>query len=359
MEKIRWLLGKEVRPFSEQEFLRQGVSMKEVAKAPEKLGIAPRSEQKALATKNLLGINQLSPEEISLILQTARSFEEVSTRAIKKVPALRGRTMVNLFYEPSTRTRTSFELAGKRLSADVINISTKTSAVAKGESLKDMALTLQAMGIDMVVIRHSAAGAPHMIARWTDARVINAGDGAHEHPTQALLDLYTIHSKLGKLKDLHIAIVGDIAHSRVARSNILALTKMGAKVTLVSPPTLIPADISKMAVEVSYDFDKAIPRADVVYLLRLQLERQKESFFPSLREYTALFGLNKARLKKAKDDVLVMHPGPLNRGIEISSEVADIAQDVITEQVASGIAVRMAVLYLLFGGASDIAEAAS
>ncbi len=332
--------------------------MREVKNIPENSGTQARIEQKALSAKNLLGISQLSAEEIHLILYTARSFEEISTRAIKKVPTLRGRTIVNLFYEPSTRTRTSFELAGKRLSADVINISTKTSAVAKGEGLKDMALTLQAMGIDVVVIRHSVAGAPYMMARWTEARIINAGDGAHEHPTQALLDLYTIQSRLGRLKDLHILVVGDILHSRVARSNILALTKMKAKVTIVGPPTLIPMDIKKMGVEVSCDFDEVIPQADVIYLLRLQLERQKQNFFPSLREYASLFGFNKARLDKTKNNVLVMHPGPLNRGIEISSEVADIAQNIITEQVTSGIAVRMAVLYLLFGGASDIAEAA-
>jgi aspartate carbamoyltransferase catalytic subunit len=327
----------------------------EIIEALEQSGALQKKARAFLATKDLLGIDQLTVEEIEHILQTARSFEEISARAIKKVPTLRGRTIANLFFEPSTRTRTSFELAGKRLSADVINISSKTSAIAKGESLKDMALTLQAMGVDAVVIRHSAAGAPHMFARWTDARVINAGDGAHEHPTQALLDLYTIRSKLGKIRDLRVSIVGDIAHSRVARSNILALTKMGARVTLVAPSTLIPLGIERLGVTVCSDLDEVIPKVDIVYVLRLQLERQKESFLPTLREYSNLFGLTAERMKKAKDGVLVMHPGPLNRGIEISSEVADKAEAVITEQVSSGIAVRMAILFLLFGGVSESA----
>lgn len=325
----------------------------EMIKALEESNALQRKGKGFLATKDLLGIDQLTVEEIEHILQTARSFEEISARAIKKVPALRGRTIVNLFFEPSTRTRTSFELAGKRLSADVINISSKTSAIAKGESLKDMALTLQAMGVDVVVIRHSVAGAPHMFARWTDARVINAGDGAHEHPTQALLDLYTIQSKLGKIRDLRIAIVGDIAHSRVARSNILALSKMGADVTVVAPSTLVPLGIERLGVTVSSNLDEVIPKVDIIYLLRLQFERQKESFFPTLREYSNLFGLTAERMKRARDGVLVMHPGPLNRGIEISSEVADKAEAIITEQVSSGIAVRMAVLFLLFGGVSE------
>lgn len=331
----------------------------ETIKALEESSSLQRKGRGFLGAKDLLGIDQLTVEEIEYILQTARSFEEVSARTIKKVPALRGRTIVNLFFEPSTRTRTSFELAGKRLSADIVNISSKASAIAKGECLKDMALTLQAMGVDVVVIRHSAAGAPHMFARWTDARVINAGDGAHEHPTQALLDLYTIQARLGKIRGLRVAIVGDIAHSRVARSNILALTKMGAQVTLVAPPTLVPLKIEELGVTVSSNLDEIIPQVDIIYLLRLQLERQKESFLPTLREYSRLFGLTEERMEKAKDNVLVMHPGPLNRGIEIASEVADKAEAIIAEQVTSGIAVRMAILYLLFGGVSESAEASN
>lgn len=310
-----------------------------------------------LKSKDLLGIAQLSRDEIELILDTAKSFEEISTRAIKKVPTLRGRTIVNLFYEPSTRTRTSFELAGKRLSADVINISSNTSAIVKGESLKDTAKTLEAMGVDLVAIRHSAAGAPQLLANWMRVSVINAGDGAHEHPTQALLDLYTIREKLGKIEDLHVAIVGDILHSRVARSNILALTKMKAKITVVGPPTLIPLDIESLGIEVRYDFDEIIPVVDIIYLLRIQLERQEQKFFPSLREYAELFCLTRDRLQRAKKNVLVMHPGPMNRGIEIDSEIADLAESIITEQVASGIAVRMAILYLLLGG-KESAESA-
>lgn len=331
----------------------------ETIKALEESSSLQRKGRGFLGAKDLLGIDQLTVEEIEYILQTARSFEEVSARTIKKVPTLRGRTIVNLFFEPSTRTRTSFELAGKRLSADIVNISSKASAIAKGECLKDMALTLQAMGVDVVVIRHSAAGAPHMFARWTDARVINAGDGAHEHPTQALLDLYTIQARLGKIRGLRVAIVGDIAHSRVARSNILALTKMGAQVTLVAPPTLVPLKIEELGVTVSSNLDEIIPQVDIIYLLRLQLERQKESFLPTLREYSRLFGLTEERMEKAKDNVLVMHPGPLNRGIEIASEVADKAEAIIAEQVTSGIAVRMAILYLLFGGVSESAEASN
>lgn len=331
----------------------------ETIKALEESSSLQRKGRGFLGAKDLLGIDQLTVEEIEHILQTARSFEEVSARTIKKVPALRGRTIVNLFFEPSTRTRTSFELAGKRLSADIVNISSKTSAIAKGECLKDMALTLQAMGVDVVVIRHSAAGAPHIFARWTDARVINAGDGAHEHPTQALLDLYTMQARLGKIRGLRVAIVGDIAHSRVARSNILALTKMGAQVTLVAPSTLVPLRIEELGVTVSSNLDEIIPQVDIIYLLRLQLERQKESFLPTLREYSRLFGLTEERMEKAKDNVLVMHPGPLNRGIEIASEVADKAEAIIAEQVTSGIAVRMAILYLLFGGVSESAEASN
>ncbi|MFZ3062964.1 MAG: aspartate carbamoyltransferase catalytic subunit [Actinomycetota bacterium] len=304
-----------------------------------------------LKSKDLLGIKELSKEEIELILNTAESFKEVSARAIKKVPTLRGRTIVNLFLEPSTRTRTSFELAGKRLSADVVNFAAEASSLVKGESLKDTAKALEAMNADLVVIRHSAAGAAHFLATITHLSVVNAGDGAHEHPTQALLDLFTIRDKLGRIEGLKIAIVGDIAHSRVARSNILALTKMGAEVTLVAPPTLIPVDIEEMGAAVSYNLGDIIADQDVIYLLRLQLERQNESLFPSLREYSLFYGLTKERLYQAKKDVLIMHPGPMNRGVEISSDVADLPQAVMTDQVANGLAVRMAVLYLLLGGA--------
>lgn len=303
-----------------------------------------------LKSKDLLGMRELKKEDIELILETAESFKEVSTRAIKKVPTLRGRTIVNLFLEPSTRTRTSFELAGKRLSADVVNISAKTSAIAKGESLKDTAKTLAAMNADLVVIRSSSAGAPHLLAKEAAFGVVNAGDGAHEHPTQALLDLLTIREKLKDLEDIHVAIVGDIAHSRVARSNILALTKMGSKVSLVAPPTLIPSDIEALDVDIHYSFDGVINEVDVIYLLRLQLERQAECYFPSLREYARLYGLNLSRLKQAKENVLVMHPGPMNRGIEIDTLVADHPQSLVTAQVENGVAVRMAVLYLLMGG---------
>ncbi|MDI6689640.1 MAG: aspartate carbamoyltransferase catalytic subunit [Actinomycetota bacterium] len=307
-----------------------------------------------LKSKNLLGIRELNREEIELILDTAESFKEISTRTIKKVPTLRGRTIVNLFLEPSTRTRTSFELAAKRLSADVVNISGKDSATVKGESLKDTAKTIEAMNADLVIIRHSAAGAPHLLARLVRCGVVNAGDGAHEHPTQALLDLFTIREKLGRIEDLYVAIVGDIAHSRVARSNILAFTKMGAKVTLVAPPTLLPVNIEAFGVDVSYNLDEVIKEVDVVYCLRMQLERQTENLFPSLREYTTLFGLNMARITRARENALIMHPGPMNRGIEITSEVADLPQSVMTDQVTNGVAVRMAILYLLIGGGESV-----
>ena len=300
--------------------------------------------------RNLLGINELTSEEIEHILDTTQSFKEVSKRSIKKVPTLRGRTIANFFLEPSTRTRTSFELAAKRLSADVINISAETSAVAKGESLKDTAKTIQALGADLVVIRHSAAGAPYFLTKIINCPVVNAGDGAHEHPTQALVDLYTIRERMGKIAGLRVAIVGDVAHSRVARSNILGLTKMGAEVTLVGPPTLIPLNIESLGASVDYSFESVLRDVDVVYLLRLQLERQNGLQFPSLREYTNLYGVDMRRLKLMKDKVMIMHPGPMNRGIEISSEVADLSQVAVTEQVTNGIAVRMAVLYLLIGG---------
>jgi len=306
-----------------------------------------------LKHKDLLGIEYLDKEEINLILETARPFKELFTRSVKKVPPLRGRTVVLLFYEPSTRTRTSFELAAKRLSADVLNISASTSSVAKGESLIDTAKTLEAMKADFVVIRHSMAGAPQILARTISASIINAGDGTHEHPTQGLLDMFTIWEKKGKLSGLKVAIVGDILHSRVARSNIWGLNKMGAKVYVVGPATLIPPRIEDMGVKVYYDLDEIIDQLDVINILRIQMERQKENLFPSLREYNEIFGITDQRLKRAKENLMVMHPGPMNRGIEISSSVADSSRSVITEQITNGIAVRMAVLYLLAGGDSQ------
>jgi len=306
-----------------------------------------------LKHKDLLGLEYLDKEEINLILETARPFKELFTRSVKKVPPLRGKTVVLLFYEPSTRTRTSFELAAKRLSADVLNISASTSSVAKGESLIDTAKTLEAMKADFVVIRHSMAGAPQILARTISACIINAGDGTHEHPTQGLLDMFTIWEKKGRLSGLKVAIVGDILHSRVARSNIWGLNKMGARVYVVGPATLIPPRIEDMGVKVYYDLDEIIDELDVVNVLRIQVERQKENLFPSLREYNEIFGITEERLKRAKGDLLVMHPGPMNRGIEISSSVADSSRSVITEQVTNGIAVRMAVLYLLAGGDSQ------
>jgi len=306
-----------------------------------------------LKHKDLLGLEYLDGEEINLILETARPFKELFTRSVKKVPPLRGKTVVLLFYEPSTRTRTSFELAAKRLSADVLNISAVTSSVAKGESLIDTAKTLEAMKADFVVIRHSMAGAPQILARTISASIINAGDGTHEHPTQGLLDMFTIWEKKGKLSGLKVAIIGDILHSRVARSNIWGLNKMGAKVYVVGPATLMPPKIEDMGVKVYYDLDEIIDELDVINILRIQIERQKENLFPSLREYNEIFGITDERLKRAKTDLLVMHPGPMNRGIEISSSVADSSRSVITEQVTNGIAVRMAVLYLLAGGDSQ------
>ena len=306
-----------------------------------------------LKHKDLLGIEYLDKEEINLILETAKPFKELFTRSVKKVPPLRGKTVVLLFYEPSTRTRISFELAAKRLSADVLNISASTSSVAKGESLIDTAKTLEAMKADFVVIRHSMAGAPQILARTISASIINAGDGTHEHPTQGLLDMFTIWEKKGRLSGLKVAIVGDILHSRVARSNIWGLNKMGAKVYVVGPATLIPPRIEDMGVKVYYDLDEIIDQLDVINILRIQMERQKENLFPSLREYTEIFGITDERLKRAKEGLLVMHPGPMNRGIEISSSVADSSRSVITEQVTNGIAVRMAVLYLLAGGDSQ------
>jgi aspartate carbamoyltransferase catalytic subunit len=303
--------------------------------------------------KHLLSINDVTAEDIVRILDTAESFREVGTRVIKKVPALRGRTVVNLFYENSTRTRISFELAAKRLSADVINFAATGSSVAKGESLKDTALTLQAMGADAIVIRHSAAGSPYTLTKWVKGRVLNAGDGTHEHPTQALLDLYTIREKLGGFDGLRVAIIGDILHSRVARSLAFALVKVGADVTLAGPPTLIPPDAPAWGVQVSYDVDGVLPKLDVCYLLRVQRERQRQQYFPSVREYARLFGLNRDRVGMLPHGALIMHPGPMNRGVEIESDVADLPQAVMEEQVTNGIAVRMSLLYLMLGGAGS------
>ena len=306
-----------------------------------------------LTKKDILGIKDLSVDEINLILDTAVSFIEVSTREIKKVPTLRGKTVVNLFFEASTRTRTSFEIAGKRLSADTINISASTSSVVKGETLIDTARNLEAMNPDAIVIRHSAAGAPHILARMVKQSIINAGDGAHEHPTQALLDMMTIREKKGKVSGLRVAIVGDIAHSRVARSNIYGLTKMGANVIVAGPAMMIPRNIERMGVTVHNNLEEAIRDVDIIMMLRIQLERQQQQqTFPSLREYSNYFCLNRYNIKLAKEDVLVMHPGPINRGIEIASDIADGPYSVILDQVTNGVAVRMALLYLLIGGKS-------
>jgi aspartate carbamoyltransferase catalytic subunit len=303
-----------------------------------------------LTSKDLLGIKDLSVDEINLILDTAESFIEVSTREIKKVPTLRGKTIINLFLEPSTRTRTSFEIAGKRLSADTINVSASTSSIVKGETLIDTAKNLEAMNPDVIVIRHSAAGAPHILAKAVKQSVINAGDGSHEHPTQALLDLMTIRSKKGKIAGLKVAICGDIAHSRVARSNIYALNKMGASVTVAGPATMMPRYIEQMGVQACCSLEEAIVDADIIMMLRIQLERQTEHIFPSLREYATYFGLNRKNITLAKDNVLVMHPGPVNRGVELSPDIADAPNAVILDQVTNGVAVRMALLYLLTGG---------
>ena len=300
-----------------------------------------------LDNKDLLTIEQLSVNEINLILDTADSMKEISTRDIKKVPTLRGKTIINLFYEPSTRTRTSFEIAGKRLSADVVNISTSTSSVVKGEVLKDTGKNLQAMNPDLVVIRHAAAGAPRILADILPAAIINAGDGAHQHPTQALLDLFTMREKKGTIEGLKVSIIGDIAHSRVARSNIAALNKMGADVTIYGPLTMIPPAIEKMGLTVASSMEEALTGVDVIMMLRIQMERQSRFLFPSVREYASFFGLNPDRLSAAKEDVLIMHPGPINRGVEISPEVADGPYALILDQVTNGVAVRMALLYLL------------
>jgi aspartate carbamoyltransferase catalytic subunit len=299
--------------------------------------------------EDLLGIADLSPGEIELILDTAESFREVGERPIKKVPALRGKTVVNLFFESSTRTRSSFEIAEKRLSADNLNFSVAGSSLSKGESLVDTALNLEAMAPDLIVIRHAHPGAPHLLAKKLRAGVINAGDGAHEHPTQALLDAFTIRRHKGRLAGLRVAIVGDIEHSRVVRSNIHLLTKMGAGVVVAGPRTLMPAGIGRLGVEVAHTLEDAVRGADVIMMLRIQLERQGRMAVPSIKEYFQLFGLTTARLKGAAEDVIIMHPGPMNRGVEIASEVADGPYSVILEQVTHGVSVRMAVLYLLSG----------
>jgi len=309
----------------------------------------PNSAPVRWTKKDLLGISDLSAGEIQLILDTALSLQAIEKRPIKKVPTLRGKTVINLFFEASTRTRSSFEIAEKRLSADTLNFSASGSALEKGESLIDTAMNLQAMAPDMIVIRHKHPGAPHLLARRLKSGVINAGDGAHEHPTQALLDAFTILQKKGRIAGLKVAIVGDIGHSRVVRSNIHLLTKMGARVGVAGPRTLMPVEIEKMGVEVAYTLEDALRDADVVMMLRIQLERGGGTAFPSVREYFQMFGLSKPRLSLAKDDAIIMHPGPMNRGVEISSEVADGPWSVILEQVANGVAVRMAVLYLLSG----------
>jgi aspartate carbamoyltransferase catalytic subunit len=301
--------------------------------------------------QHLLSAADLDAAAATLILDTAVEMAAMADRDVKKLPTLRGRTVVNLFYEDSTRTRISFEAAAKRLSADVINFSAKGSSVSKGESLKDTALTLQAMGADAVVIRHSASGAPHRLATWVHGSVINAGDGTHEHPTQALLDAYTLRSRLGDIAGRRVAIVGDVLHSRVARSNVLLLHTLGAKVTLVAPPTLVPVGVASWPADVSYDLDCVLPTADAVMMLRVQRERMGEAYFPSAREYSRRYGLDGVRMRRLPEHAIVMHPGPMNRGMEITPEVADSARSTIVEQVANGVAVRMAALYHLLGGA--------
>lgn len=307
----------------------------------------------ALSGKDMLGLRETTAQEIQLILDTAEPCKDIFERDIKKVPTLRGKTVVNLFYEPSTRTRSSFEIAGKWMSADVVNIQINSSSVVKGESLEDTAETLEALGADLVVVRHSVSGVPHILAGLLRAAVINAGDGANEHPTQALLDLYTIRERKGKFEGLKVAIVGDILHSRVARSNIWGLTKLGAEVTVVGPPTLIPPDIDKMNVTVAYDFDEVIGEMDVINMLRIQRERQRAGLFPSLKEYSILYGMNGRRLERVQEDAIIMHPGPMNMGVEITREVAEDPRASITEQVSNGVAVRMALLYLLLEGGTE------
>jgi aspartate carbamoyltransferase catalytic subunit len=311
--------------------------------------------------RHLLSAADLSRDDALLVLDTAAEMDTaLAGRSIKKLPTLRGRTVVNLFFEDSTRTRTSFEVAAKRLSADVINFAAKGSSVSKGESLKDTALTLEAMGSDAVVVRHSASGAPHRLANWIRGSVVNAGDGTHEHPTQALLDAYTMCRRTGRVEGLNVAVVGDVLHSRVARSNVLLLSTLGAHVTVVAPPTLLPVGVDTWPCAVSYDLDAVLPKSDVVMMLRVQHERMQGGFFPTTREYSRRYGLDARRMQALPDDAIVMHPGPMNRGVEIAAEVADSVRSTIVEQVANGVSVRMAVLYLLLAGQTglDVTDAA-
>ncbi len=320
-------------------------SSEEKAELKEAEGSRPRWTR-----RNLLGLEELSKDELEHILDTAEGFREISTRSVKKVPALRGRVVVNLFFEASTRTRISFALAAQRLSADVVDFQKEGSSSEKGETLVDTAKNIEAMGVDIFVIRHQASGAPWNLARHVKASVVNAGDGAHEHPTQGLLDIFTIRRAKGRIAGLEVAIVGDIAHSRVARSNVWGLLKLGAKVTVVGPSTLVPSRFKDLGVQVSHDLDAVLPKLDVINMLRIQRERQEGLAFPSIREYTRLFGLTRNRLKKAKPDIAIMHPGPMNRGVEIAPEVADGPNSLILKQVESGLAVRMACLFLVAGG---------
>ena len=298
---------------------------------------------------NLLDLQGLSRAELELILNTAKSFKEISAREVKKVPALRGKTVVMLFFEPSTRTRTSFELAAKRLSADTLNIAPSSSSLSKGETILDMALNIEAMNVDAIVVRHFSAGVPSILAHHLKSSIINAGDGCRSHPTQALLDMFTIQQKLGRIEGLKVGIVGDILHSRVARSNIYGLTKMGAEVTVCGPATLMPIGIEKLGVKVNYDLEDVIAASDVIMMLRIQTERQKDKYLPSIREYAKVFGLRREKMRHAKKNLVIMHPGPTNRGIELSADIADSKYSVILEQVTNGVAIRMAVLYLLLG----------
>lgn len=304
----------------------------------------------AFKYKHLLGVQELSLSEIKTVLDTAESFYEISTREVKKVPTLRGKTIINLFFEPSTRTRSSFELAAKRLSADIVNFNQQASSVIKGESFRDTILNLEAMNPDAIIIRHSSSGAPRFATTFCRSHIINAGDGAHEHPTQALLDAFTIKQEKKNIEGLKVLIVGDILHSRVARSNIFLLRKMGAKVLLVGPPSFLPVEFKKFGVEIDFNLERAIVGADVIMMLRIQLERQGRNFFPSIREYRNLYSLTAERFSRAKKNAIIMHPGPINRGVEISADMADSAESVILKQVENGIAIRMAVLYLLLGG---------
>jgi aspartate carbamoyltransferase catalytic subunit len=304
----------------------------------------------AFAHKHLLGIQHLTPAEIKTVLDTAESFYEISTREVKKVPTLRGKTIINLFFEPSTRTRSSFELAAKRLSADIVNFNLKASSAAKGETFKDTILNLEAMNPDAIIIRHSCSGATQYASTFSQSKIINAGDGSHEHPTQALLDAFTMRQAKKDFQNLKVVIVGDILHSRVARSNIFLLRKLGARVTLVGPPPLLPEEFKKFGVNIDFNLDHAVEGADVIMMLRIQLERQAKNFFPSIREYRNLYSLSAHRFRRAKKNAIIMHPGPINRGVELTAEMADCAKSVILKQVENGIAVRMAVLYLLLGG---------